>query len=103
MPSVFQHDDGCICSHQLGLLPQRVSQGFVAADAQNGHGQFGLRELSEILGRLQERDEVSPARMHPPWACVGRCVSSAIRLWNRMSLVGRKVIPEVVEVNTLAT
>src|SRR5260370_39473906 len=41
--------------------------------------------------------------MHTSRPCVGGCIGFSIRFRNRMSLVGRKVVPEIVEVSTLAT
>src|ERR1700676_3262762 len=41
--------------------------------------------------------------MHTSRPCVGSCIGFAIRFRNRMSLVGREVVPEIVEVGTLAT
>src|ERR1700731_4770010 len=41
--------------------------------------------------------------MHTARPCVGRCIGFAIRFRNRMSLVRREVVPEIVEVGALAT
>src|ERR1700721_2529956 len=41
--------------------------------------------------------------MHTSRPCVGSCIGFAIRFRNRMSLVRREVVPEIVEVGALAT
>src|SRR5208282_6715409 len=55
------------------------------------------------FGGFLKGNEVSPSRMHAARPRVGRHVSLPIRLWNRMILVGCEVIPEIVEIDTLAT
>src|SRR6266436_570401 len=95
MAGVLQHDDRDIRSDQLHLLTQESSQGLLAADRENRHGQLGLRELGEIFCGLLEGNEVGPARAHASGPSVSLRVRLAIRLRQRARLVGGEVVPEV--------
>src|SRR6266446_1433990 len=103
MAGVFQHYDRHIRGHQLHLLSQCISQRLLAADCKDRHGQLGLGKFREIFGCLLEGDEIGPARLHSSWTSIARCISYAISFWNRMSLVGREVVPEMFKVNALTS
>src|SRR3989442_430735 len=102
MSGIFQDDHRGIGSHNLHLLPQQISVCLPAADRKDRHGQLGLRKFREIFGCLLKGDEIGPARAHSSWTSIGRRISYAIGFWNRMSFVGREVVPEMFKVNPLA-
>ena len=99
---VFEDDGGDVGGDELHLLRQGISQGFVAADGENGHSELGLGELGEILGCLLEGDEVGPGGAHASWARVRRDIGLAIFFRKGAGLMGGEVVPEVFEVSAFA-
>src|SRR5207248_966643 len=101
--AVRDDDGGDVGADQLHLFRQRGAVRLLAADRKNREGQLRAGELRELVRRLRKDDEVLPGGAHPSRARVRLGVGLAFGLGARMLLVGGEVVPEVLEVDTLAT
>src|SRR5262249_43694212 len=99
---VLQHHDRRVASDQPGLLPERGAGGLIASDREDRHRQLRLREHGEVGGRFLEGNEVGPACPHPSGPRIRRRVGLPVRLGHRAGPVRREVVPEMLEVSSLA-
>src|SRR5882762_6108888 len=102
MAGVFEDNNRGVRSDNFDLPPEEFSIRRGAADRQRRHGQPGLRELREIFGCLNEGNKIRPAGAHPSRTRIGWRVGCVIGFWQRMVFVGGELIPEMLEVNSLA-
>ena len=92
-----------IISDEAALCDQEFARSFFAGKDEHWHLQCGLGEGGEVLGILLEGAEHLETCSHGVWLCICRCIELSILLGNGSGRIGREVVPEVLEVDALAT
>src|SRR5437016_5984023 len=103
MAGAFDNDSVDVCINQTGLLNHEFSRSFFSTQHQHRHCQFRFGKLREVLCVLFEVAEDFETCTHRTGLRVRSCIESAIRFRNRMLGVSRKIIPEVLEIDSFAT
>ena len=101
-PAFLMTNDGYVCGDEFGLVAEWSAEGVVAAYAEDWHRQPGPGESGEVFGGLGPRCEVGPGGVHFSGARVSGGVDLTVWFWDGVGLVIGEVVPEVLEVSSLA-
>src|SRR6266567_7284619 len=93
-------DIGC---HEPGLLDEEVATGLLTGQHQHRHGKRRCAQLGEILRIAFEVTEIFKTGAHATRLRISFRIPSPIGFRYRMFRIGGEVVPEMFEVNPLAT